>query len=319
MKRHFMTSWSLALACLLPASVHAQDRDALISSYKKVIEDFRSRSPVIGQGNPKVTQHPMTTEQCLSKLAEKKVVYENPEFETICGAKYMAPLYDPATQKPQDAKACIDQFEYPNIPCEYPVVWVQANEAVDICQSLGKRICDAHEWEGGCAGALLAPDYMFDQFTAQAPVQQIRSRRSAHNRVHDKDPVWSYGKERKKGNCAMNSFKHDGCNGGDWQRCGSNTYPVGAFPECGSPLGVYDIHGNAAEHMNLPTKEDEMASKGSKKLGYTEMKGSWFIWDKYQAHPDHCRWRAPYWHGSKIMDPKSHSNYHLGFRCCKTL
>jgi hypothetical protein len=49
------------------------------------------------------------------------------------------------------------------------------------------------------------------------------------------------------------------------------------------------------------------------------MKGSWFIFGSYEAHPDDCRWRAPDWHGSRMSDPASHSNYHLGFRCCKTL
>jgi hypothetical protein len=71
--------------------------------------------------------------------------------------------------------------------------------------------------------------------------------------------------------------------------------------------------------MNLPLNEQQMASRGSKELGYTEMKGSWFIWDKFNAHQDWCRWRAPYWHGSKVLDPSSHHNYHLGFRCCKTV
>jgi hypothetical protein len=80
---------------------------------------------------------------------------------------------------------------------------------------------------------------------------------------------------------------------------------------------VYDQHGNAAEHMNLPTKPEELASAGG--MGLTEMKGSWFIFSGYEAHPDDCRWRAPDWHGSKVMDPRSHANYHLGFRCCKSL
>jgi hypothetical protein len=71
--------------------------------------------------------------------------------------------------------------------------------------------------------------------------------------------------------------------------------------------------------MNLPLAEEQMASRGSKELGYTEMKGSWFIFDSYRAHEDWCRWRAPYWHGSRVMAPKSHENYHLGFRCCRTL
>ena len=60
-------------------------------------------------------------------------------------------------------------------------------------------------------------------------------------------------------------------------------------------------------------------STGSKTLGYTEMKGSWFIFDTYRAHDDWCRWRAPFWHGTRVMAPDSHANYHLGFRCCKTL
>ena len=91
----------------------------------------------------------------------------------------MAPLYNPAVEGPEEARSCIDQFEFPNIPCEYPVVWVRAVEAALLCRAVGKRLCDAHE---------------------------------------------------------------------DW-----------------------------------------------------------------------CRWRAPFWHGSRVMDPKSHHNYHLSFRCCKTL
>lgn len=307
--------WS-ALICTSDIGL-AANREELIQQYKKILEPFQKNSPWMGTGNPAVTHHPMTTEQCLDKLKKDNISYENPQFEKICGAPYMAPLYDPAKQKPEEAKVCIDQFEFPSIPCEYPVVWTQANEAVEICAAAGKRICDAHEWEGACAGDLQPPDYEFDTFKGQSPEAQLKSRRYAHNRIADKNPVWSYGKERKKGNCGMNSVKDDGCNGGDWKRCGSNTYPTGSFPECKSALEVFDIHGNAAEHMNIPTKPDEMASTGSKTLGYTEMKGSWFIWDKYQAHPDHCRWRAPYWHGTKIMHPKSHSNYHLSFRCCK--
>ena len=102
-------------------------------------------------------------------------------------------------------------------------------------------------------------------------------------------------------------------------RTGSNTFPDGTFPECRSPLQVYDLNGNAAEHMNLPLNESQMSSRGSRELGYTEMKGSWFVFDKFRAHEDWCRWRAPFWHGSRVMDEHSHANYHLGFRCCKTL
>lgn len=275
-----------------------------------------ARSGYIGQGNPAITHHPVSSQQCQAQLAQQGVVYENPEFERICGAKYMAPLYDPAHERPEQAKACIDQFEYPDIPCAYPVVWVKAREAAEICEAEGKRICDAHEWEGACAGSLQPPDYHFDLAQGPGGVERMRA---AHNRAHQADKSWSYGPAYQRGVCATGSTKTAGCNGGSWPGCGSNTYPAGDFPACHSPLGVYDLNGNAAEHMNLPLAPSQMASRGSKELGVTEMKGSWFIFDTYRAHEDWCRWRAPFWHGTRVMDPHSHANYHLGFRCCRTL
>ena len=86
----------------------------------------------------------------------------------------------------------------------------------------------------------------------------------------------------------------------------------------GTAQPACQVHGNAAEHPNLPLDESQLASQGSRQLGYTEMKGSWFIWDRFRAHEDWCRWRAPFWHGSRVLDASSHHNYHLGFRCCKT-
>jgi formylglycine-generating enzyme required for sulfatase activity len=283
------------------------------------IEAIFARSGFIGQGNPAIAKHPDTPEQCTAKLQRDAIDYANPQFERICGGKYMAPLYDPRTSTANEARACIDQFEYPDIPCAYPVVWVRAREAAEICEAEGKRLCDAHEWEGACDGRLDAPDYRFD-LARDVPADVAISRmRTAHNAAFRSSQSWSYGPSYARGVCATGSFKTPGCEGGGWNQCGSNTYPAGDFPSCHSPLGVYDLNGNAAEHMNLPLNESQMASRGSTELGYTEMKGSWFIFDAYRAHEDWCRWRAPFWHGSRVMDERSHENYHLGFRCCKTI
>jgi hypothetical protein len=84
-----------------------------------------------------------------------------------------------------------------------------------------------------------------------------------------------------------------------------------------SRFGVYDQHGNVAEHMNLPMRSEQLGGEGG--LGQTEMKGSWFIWDSFEAHEDDCRWRAKDWHPSRVRDADSHRNYHLGFRCCLDL
>jgi sulfatase modifying factor 1 len=129
--------------------------------------------------------------------------------------------------------------------------------------------------------------------------------------------VWAYGPAKNHALCATGSTKTARCGGGGYYDCGSNTYPAGAFPECVSTLGVYDQHGNAAEHMNLPLTRNQLAATSGH--GYTEMKGSWFFFGTYEAHEDDCRWRAPGWHATEIMDRQSHSNYHLGFRCCKNI
>ncbi|MBA4178004.1 MAG: hypothetical protein C0505_15820 [Leptothrix sp. (in: Bacteria)] len=278
-----------------------------------------ARSGFIGQGNPQVSRHPMNGAQCLAARAAAAVPKGDGVSARLCGGPHMAPLYDPQTQRAEDARACIDQYEFPDIPCEYPVVWVRAREAAQICAAMGKRLCDAHEWEGACQGRVLAPDYRFDLMRELPAGVAVSRQREAHNQARGDDKRWSYGPAYRSGVCATGSQKTPGCAGGGWSACGSNTYPVGAFPGCRSPLDVYDLNGNAAEHMNLPLTPSQMASRGSTELGVTEMKGSWFVFDAYRAHEDWCRWRAPYWHGSRVLDPASHANYHLGFRCCRTI
>ena len=283
------------------------------------LRDIFRRSGVLGQGNPAIAVHPRSREQCRAARSTAGLADLDPVAQAVCGAPHMAPLFDPSTQAPQDARACIDRYEFPDIPCAYPVVWVRAREAAEICSVMGKRLCDAHEWEGACEGRLQPPDYRFDLARGLAPDSAIRRMREAHNRSHAASRRWSYGPQYLAGICASASRKSEACQGGGWSQCGSNTYPAGAFPACRSALGVFDLHGNAAEHMNLPLDPSQMASRGSVALGHTEMKGSWFVFDTYRAHEDWCRWRAPYWHGSRVLDPRSHANYHLGFRCCKTL
>ncbi|MEO8660127.1 MAG: hypothetical protein ABI693_16780 [Bryobacteraceae bacterium] len=289
--------------------------DSQVDAIRKIFD----KSGHIGQGNPALTRHAVTPQQCQEGLKQKGVHYENARFEKICGGKYLAPLYDPATQQPEDAKVCIDQFEFPNIPCAYPVVWVKAQEAAEICWAEGERLADAHEWEGACQGELKAPDYGFDTLRGLSPDAAVNRMRAAHNRADSASKRWSYGPQYRKGVCATSGSKTAGCTGGSWTGCGSNTFPAGDFPECHSALGVYDLNGNAAEHMNLPLNESQMSSLGSHELGYTEMKGSWFIFDQFRAHEDWCRWRAPFWHGSRVMDNRSHANYHLSFRCVKNV
>ncbi len=270
------------------------------------VEQVFAGSRILGQGNPAVSRYGMKRSECRRARAEAGLG-DASEVHPPCARKNMVPLYDPgAGETAADARVCIDQFEFPDVACEYPVVHVTAREAAELCAAEGKRICDAHEWEGACAGALHAPEVEY-AFGLPRPLATFR-----HNR--DREKVWAYGPSKDHTRCATGTPKTPGCPGGGWSQCGSNTYPAGSFPGCVSAFGVYDQHGNAAEHMNLPLAPEELGRHGGS--GATEMKGSWFVFQREEAHEDDCRWRAKDWHPSRLMAVESHSNYHLGFRCC---
>jgi hypothetical protein len=284
---------------------HMQSELGLSPPQLTAVRDVFRASSILSQGNPKISMHPIGRAECRAGLAERPLQ----PGDAVCGAPHMAAIHDRSEQGPESARACVDQFEFPNIPCEYPVVHVSAREAAQLCEAVGKRLCDAHEWEGACAGSLDTPEREY-------PWGKDRStQRRLHNAARSR--VWAYGLEKNHALCATTSFKTPGCPGGGYNSCGSNTFPAGAFPDCVSAFGVYDLHGNAAEHMNLPTSRAELTSQGGS--GVTEMKGSWFIFSNYEAHEDDCRWRAPDWHASRVMAGHSHGNYHLGFRCCKSV
>ncbi|HHH30823.1 MAG TPA: hypothetical protein ENK57_21105 [Polyangiaceae bacterium] len=273
--------------------LHEDDEPALRAIFE--------RSRILGQGNPAAVDHPMTRRECLDR---RRAAGVRDEPKPLCGAPFMTPIYDPAVQEKEDAKVCIDRYEFPNLPCDYPVTWVTAKEAIEICGVLGKRLCDAHEWEGACAGKVLPPERDYDW---RGPRDSQSARHNA-----DREILWAYGQKKQHDKCATTSHRSKRCATSSWGGCGSNTFPAGAFPECRSAFGVYDQHGNAAEHMLLPLKESDLGAKGG--TGVAEMKGSWFIFDHYEAHKDDCRWRAPSWHDDEGL---RHANYHLGFRCCK--
>jgi|GEM_PF-232296 len=264
-------------------------------------------SPHLGQGNPALSRHPITRSDCHRIRREANVTRAN---APTCKAFGMVAVFDPSSgQTEGDARLCMDELEFPNIPCEYPVVHVRAREAAALCAAVGKRICDAHEWEGACAGALRSADVEYQWGHPRAEVQTY------HN--HVRDVVWSYGPKNDHAACGLQSHRSPDCPGGGYEKCGSNTYPTGAFPRCRSAFGAFDMHGNVAEHMNLPTVPSELARNGG--IGFTEMKGSWFAFGKQYPHADDCRWRAPAWHETRLSSESSHYNYHLGFRCCKDI
>ncbi len=285
----------------------------LLSAYEDLDESARltlgnivTGSDWMGFGNPKVAVPAMSQLECFSRWQDRSPAPADP----ACGHPRMVTV--------PGAPLCIDQFEFPNIPCEYPLVWVRSSEAQKLCGALGKRLCDAHEWEGGCAGEVNDPqtEYHYGRLPKGAGKEYRRARRMLMESWHnlERDVTWAYGKEKNHSLCATASRKSATCTTVDFGICGTNDYPAGSFPDCHSKTGVYDQHGNVAEHMSLPLYPEELGGQG-----YTEMKGSWFLFQREETHPDDCRWRARNWHTTKIDDDNSHRNYHLGFRCCADL
>ncbi len=256
-----------------------------------------------GQGNPESTVHPMSRRECVEGRRKAGV---HDEKKPMCHAPFMVPIYDPAIETEADARVCIDRYEFPNLPCEYPATWVTTSKAEDVCKVMGKRLCDAHEWEGACAGAVHPPE---KEYAFGMPRETMRGLHNIHREIR-----WAYGPKKDHAKCATGGQKSKTCTTIGWKECGSNTFPAGAFPECKSSFGVYDQHGNAAEQMALPLHAEDLGSRGG--FGEPEMKGSWFIFQSYEAHEDDCRWRAPSWHDN---EGKNHASYHLGFRCCEDI
>jgi sulfatase modifying factor 1 len=249
----------------------------------------------IGQGNRSISQHSIGRRACVEQLRD--VVLQTPEQRGQCGEANMVPVWDKGASR-EAARFCIDIFEFPNKACELPFVFVAPFQAKRICEGQGKRLCAQEEWNLACRGD-----------PAGGP-----------------DRLYAYGEKLDLTVCNTNKSRLGSSPPCDvstseklWTTCGTNTEPSGAFRGCRSRFGVFDQHGNVAEIMTrLEPADGQMKS---------QLKGSAFFyvevaekptepgyWTKY---PDHCNF-DPRWHVENL-ETAAHMNYHLGFRCCKSV
>jgi hypothetical protein len=231
------------------------------------------------QGNYKIAHHNISRKQCLDGLRD--LVLQTPEQREICGGPYEVPVHrgDPAS-----ATSCIDIFEYPNRPCELPFVHTYGMQGEELCAMGGKRLCSDEEWNTAC----------------EADPNGGESWQYAYGNELDLS-ICNTGKPwpPKEGPiCRINDDL--------WNTCATNTEPNGSFPKCRSRLGVFDLHGNIAEAMYR--FEDG--------VNYVQLKGSAWFYDG-KMYKDHCRF-DPRWHVDKFKE-SWHDNYHLGFRCCRSV
>lgn len=181
---------------------------------------------------------------------------------------------------PSKATACIDVFEYPNRPCVLPMVFTNPIAATQLCAIQGKRLCTQEEWNTACEA----------DPKGGAPSK------------------YAYGDELDLTACNTGKGKNPRCDvdRGLWKTCSTDDVPTGSYPRCRSRLGVYDQHGNLAEAM----------TRMEKNVNYVQLKGSAWFYDG-AMYADHCRF-DPRWHVDPVME-SWHTNYHLGFRCCRSI
>lgn len=249
----------------------------------------------MNQGNKSIAHHAISKEACLRGL--EGVVLQTDAQRARCGAPNMVPVYRDGD--PSHATYCIDIFEFPNKPCALPFVWTAPTHAQTMCTLQGKRLCTQGEWNLACRAD-----------PAGGP-----------------DRTYAYGDDLDLTIC--NTNKPTGAGNKcrpitareTWETCSTDTEPAGAFPKCHSRFGVFDQHGNVAEVMTRTEKDGRVVS---------QLKGSAFFYAEVarrpnepqavggpETYPDQCNF-DPRWHVEPI-DHAWHINYHLGFRCCKSL
>ena len=250
----------------------------------------------MNQGNKAISHHAIGRQACLAGL--KDVVIQTEEQRATCGAPNMVPIYKKGD--PKTAAYCVDVFEFPNKACELPFVWAAPTHAATMCAIQGKRLCTQQEWSFACRG----------------------------DPSGGADTIYAYGNDLDLEICNTNKPRgpNNKCSTRDaqttWATCSTDTEPSGAFPKCRSRFGVFDLHGNVAEEMTRREPDGTLVS---------QLKGSAFFYAEVarrhderqrpgpgpETYPDHCNY-DPRWH-VEPMDGAWHVNYHLGFRCCKTL
>ncbi|MBW2454458.1 MAG: SUMF1/EgtB/PvdO family nonheme iron enzyme [Deltaproteobacteria bacterium] len=118
---------------------------------------------------------------------------------------------------------CIDRHEWPNQVGQKPLVYVNWNQAKDLCASAGKRLCRRSEWVLACEGPKRLP-YPWGFVRHPSPCNIDRS-------ILPFDALALERTESREEELARL-----------WQ-----ADPIGSHPDCVSAYGVYDMTGNVDE------------------------------------------------------------------------
>jgi len=148
---------------------------------------------------------------------------------------------------------CMDRYEAPNVAGKPPMVAQSAEDGASWCKARGKRLCAEWEWEWACNNA---------------------------GEPCNNDKMWLEWDRKTVGTPS------------EIQRLWQGS-PSGAYPECRTPSGIYDLRGNV---------EEWVVSEPGRDWSYG-LKGGW--WAKVTP----C-------HKTNDAHEPSFRFYQTGFRCC---
>jgi formylglycine-generating enzyme len=193
---------------------------------------------------------------------------------------------------PKQLDYCIDRYEFPNVPGEFPAIMVSWVDAKSLCANRGKELCSEDQWTFACEGEEGLP--------------------------------YPYGYERDPDACNIDRELAAGVNpetvmkSTDPKVIGATLsklwggFPSGSMPGCSSPFGVYDMTGNIDEWSEWTEggRPRDKGGAGNRKPinggeGFPSMlKGGFWTKARTRCQPSTSS------HGPDFYF------YQQGFRCC---
>jgi sulfatase modifying factor 1 len=172
---------------------------------------------------------------------------------------------------------CIDRYDWPNVEGVRPQLGLSAvpedediengvvMDAEALCESVGKRVCTAQEWEQACRG----PDQARYPWGDELPKYVPGTGEGICN--YDK---WFKPYDEEK------VFERDPKHMAELDQ----SEPAGSRPKCVAPSGAYDMIGNGEQWVRCPKKG----------------RYGWCLVGRFWSEPVSCSARitahAPKWH-----------------------
>lgn len=184
-----------------------------------------------GDGTVEYLQKTTCTKWINKNFPERCSVFDQEKWEQIR-----------STLPRKDMHFCIDPYEWPNKVGAAPWIMVTWNEAADLCESKGKRLCTEDEWTFACEGEDVLP--------------------------------YPYGYERDSDKCNIDRqwvlYNGSVMLPRGTEQCGAEMWRLwkghasGADAQCVSPFGVHDMTGNIDEWTvaSRPSKHPSILKGG---------------------------------------------------------